>query len=277
MYGVLTDDPDLARQGVGQVTHYMVDDVSGERRAPMDGVFNAVSCFGDSATVSSHPDRAAVDADGNRATRAADGHHWATVCPTDPTYRVELLDRLETVARVGDVRLSTVGFPGDDFCRCDRCVSEFEESVFTDRTAWRTSAITDFVTEAADRIDGDLLVTLYPDPYPGNLRKRTGVDPRELAPHVDGFLVPLCDIGYETMYWVETLVRGFERLLEPTGTPFTVQLSTAGIDPERLLDLTRRVTAHADHVVFGTYGADVDAVSDVIRQARETPPPVEVA
>lgn len=277
MFGVLTDDRALARTGVGQVTHYLVDDVSGDRRPPMEGVYNAVACWGDSATVRDDPDRAAIDADGNRASSATDGHHWATVCPTDPLYRDEMLDRLEAVGRVGDVRLSTIGFPGDGFCRCARCNRRFEESRFEERETWRVDVITDFVSDASDRIDGDLIVTLYPDPYPGNLRERTGVDPHELAPHVDGFLVPLCGIGYETVYWVETLARGFARTLEPYDASLAVQLSTGGIDPNRLVDLARQVEPHADDVVFGTHGTDVDTVREVIRRSHEDPARVHVS
>lgn len=266
MYGILTDDADLAREGVGDVAYYLADRVSGRRDAPLPGAVNSVACWGDTATVREAPERAAVAADGTRATPDAEGHYWGTVCPTDPDYRGALLERAEAVGAVGDVRLTTLGFPGDAYCRCDRCEALFAASDHDGRVAWRTDAMTGFVADAADRVPGDLVATLYPDPYPGNLRERAGLDPRALAPHVDGFLVPLCGSGYPTTYWVESLARGFARETEDLDASLTVQLSAGGMDPDRLVGLGRRVCPHADATVFGTRPSDADAVREAVRR-----------
>ena len=268
-FGVLTDDPDLAREGPGDLACYLAEDVGGRRRDPLADAINSVACWGDTATVSDDPDRAAVAADGTRATPEAEGHHWGTVCPTDPDYREALLDRIERVGAVGDVRLTTLGFPGDAFCRCERCDRLFAASHRGDRVEWRTDTITRFVADAADRVDGELVATLYPDPYPGNLRERAGLDPDALAAHADGFLVPLCGVGYATTYWVESLARGFAREVDGLDATLTVQLSADGVDPDRLVGLARRVGPHADAVVFGTHRADVDAVRGAIRRLSE--------
>ncbi|WP_435181021.1 hypothetical protein [Halorussus sp. AFM4] len=264
MYGILTASPDLAREGVGDFVHFVADDVSGRRSDPHGGAINSVACWGDTLAVRDDPDRAAVAADGTRATPGAEGHHWGTVCPTDPDYRAGLLDRIEAVGAAGDVRLTTVGFPGAEFCRCSRCERRFAASDRDDRVAWRTEAITRFVREASDRAAGDLLVTLYPDPYPGNLRERAGLDPTSLDPHVDGFLVPLCGIGYETTYWVESLARGFARELGELDASLTVQLSAAEADADRLVDVTRQIDPHADAVVFGTDEESADTAREVL-------------
>ncbi len=60
------------------------------------------------------PSRGALSADGTRALPEVDGHHWETICPTDPDCRAELLDRIEATGDTGDVRLTTPGFPGPD-------------------------------------------------------------------------------------------------------------------------------------------------------------------
>jgi len=280
VYGILTSDPDLARADFADFVHYVSDDVSGQRRPPIDGPINAVACWGDTETVRRAPERAARTANGRTATPETEGHHWGTVCPTDTDYRAALLDRIESVGEVSDVRLTTPGFPGAAFCRCERCERRFAASDHDDRAAWRTDVVSTFVSDAAKRVANDLLVTLYPDPYPGNLRRRAGLDPLTLSSAVDGFLVPLCSISYETTYWVESLARGFARELEPVDVPLTVQLSAAEAGVDRLLDVTRQIEPHADAVVFGTGREDLETVRTVInrrRQASDPGPSVEAA
>lgn len=272
MHGVLTSSPALVREDLGDFAHFVADDVSGRRSDPLDGAINAVACWGDTGVVRDDPERAAVAADGTRATPDAEGHHWGTVCPTDPDYRAALLDRIEAVGAAGDVRLTTVGFPGTEFCRCSRCDREFAASDYDDRVAWRTETITQFVRAASDRVAGDLVVTLYPDPYPGNLRERAGLDPESLAPLVDGFLVPLCGIGYETTYWVESLARGFGSELGGLDARLTVQLSASDADADRLVDVTRQVDPHVDRVVYGADEETVDTVREVLCQRRTAEP-----
>jgi hypothetical protein len=268
MYGILTDDLELARSGLGDRTYYFSEYVDGRSQEPLENAVNSVACWGDTAAVREDPGRAAVDADGTRATPDAEGHHWGTVCPTDPDYCEGLLERIELAGSVGDVRLTTLGFPGNGFCHCDRCERQFDSSELEDRDAWRTEVITEFVADAKTRVEGDLLATLYPDPYPGSLRERAGLDPHALGPSVDGFLVPLCGPGYETIYWVESLARGFARELEDLEASLSIQLSGAEIEPERLAGVTRRVEPYADEIVYGTYPGDAETVRETIRLLR---------
>jgi len=53
--------------------------------------------------------------EGTRAAPIQRGHHWGTVCPTDPDYRENLPEPDQTIGNVGDVRLTTPGFPGTEF------------------------------------------------------------------------------------------------------------------------------------------------------------------
>ncbi|WP_254864260.1 hypothetical protein [Halovivax gelatinilyticus] len=274
MYGVLTGDRDLAREGLGEFTHAFTDFADGSRSDPVTGTTAVVACWGDTETVRRAPDRAAVDAEGTRATPDAEGHHWGTVCPTDPDYRNRLLDRISTVGATGDVRLTTAGFPGESFCRCDRCDERFEESEHETRAAWREAHLTAFVEAAAERVSGDLSVTLYPDPYPGSLRSRTGLTPEALSPHVESFLVPLCG-DYETPYWVESLARGFATRLADLDATVTIQLSAAGTDVDRLVDVTRMVDPHCDAVCFGAFPEDADTVRATIDALVDRDEPVQ--
>ncbi|SDR35197.1 hypothetical protein [Natronobacterium texcoconense] len=266
MYAVLTDDPDLARAGIGDRTYYFVEYVDGTTNEPLEGTVASVACWGDTAAVEADPERAAVSADGTRATPDSEGHHWGTVCPTDPDYRADLLERLEDLE--GDVRLTTLGFPGESFCHCDRCDRQFAESEHDDRTAWRSAVVTEFVADAAMRVDGELTATLYPDPYPGHLEERAGLDVQALAEHVDGFLVPLCSPGYETTYWLESLARGFTTELEGLEVDLSIQLSAAEIEPERLAEITRKLEEYADEIVYGTYPDDAEVVQQVLNRVR---------
>jgi hypothetical protein len=269
MYGLLTDDPDLARAGIGDVAYFFAEYVDGRSQDPLEGAVNSVACWGDTKAVRANPERAAVAADEVRATPDAEGHHWGTVCPTDPDYREDLLDRIDCAGAVGDVRLTTLGFPGEGFCRCTRCETLFEASAFADRDAWRAEVITSFTAEAAGRVDGELIATLYPDPYPGILRARCGLDLHALAGYVDGVLVPLCSPGYETSYWVEVLARGFDRKLDGLGISLSIQLSAAEIDAERLVGVTRRVKLYADEIVYGTHPDDAETVRQTIERVRK--------
>lgn len=268
MYGILTDDPDGVDRVDADVTYYLAERVNGERRDPVAGAVNSVACWGDTALVREDPSRAAVDDAGTRATPDADGHHWGTVCPADDAYRAGLLDRIETAGAVSDVRLTAIGFPGERFCRCERCEARFEASDHGTWTDWRTDAITGFVADAAARVEHEVVATLYPDPYPGSLQERAGIDPAALADHVDGLLVPLCDIDYGTTYWVESLARGFANETADLDAELTLQLSAADAGADRLVDLTRQIDPYADHVVFGTHRTDEARIERVLGRLR---------
>ncbi|MFB6269973.1 MAG: hypothetical protein ABEH83_08525 [Halobacterium sp.] len=249
MYGVVTRNAEEVDWPEFDRAFYEVKDVTGRHTDPLEDAVNMVSCFGDNATAGTEPDLVPVDEEGNRATRDRPYFDWAYICPLAEDYRSGLLEVIETCAELnGDVRLDDVGFPRAEYCHCERCEAAFADSEFDDWQDWRASVITEFVAEATDRIPGKTYFTLYPDPYPGHLYERSGLDVAALAEHVDEFVVPLYDTAYGTTYWLETIASGFADLLD---APFSVELYAVDVDVENLIHAADVVGEYADDVFFG--------------------------
>ncbi|MFC4359922.1 hypothetical protein ACFO0N_18400 [Halobium salinum] len=274
MYGVVTRNAGEVDWSTFERGFYEVKDVTGRPAEPLPNAVNMVSCFGDNRAAADDPDLVPVNDVGEPANRDRDYFDWAYVCPTHEAYREGLLEIVEDCAEQNeDVRLDDVGFPREGYCRCDRCERLFAESDDEDWYDWRASVISEFVAEAASRIPGRTYLTLYPDPYPGHLYRRAGLDVDALAEHVDEFVVPLYDTAYETTYWLETAARGFQSLLgwkpegpgadgvagvlpsgesvRDDGTPFSVELYAVEVDIDALVHATEVAEAYANGVFFG--------------------------
>ena len=252
MYGVVTRNAEEVDWTEFAVGFYEVKDVTGRAAEPLPNATNMISCFGDTAAADADPSLVPVDSEGTPATREQEYFDWSYVCPTHEEYRAGLFEIIDDcVAANADVRLDDIGFPREGYCRCDRCDRQFAESDFEERTAWRVDEITRFVADAADQIPGRTYLTLYPDPYPGHLSRRSGIDVTALAPHVDEFVVPLYDIHYATTYWLETIAKGFESLLTGTDTPFSVELYAVDVDLDDLIHAARVAEEYGEHVYFG--------------------------
>ncbi len=260
MYGVVTRNEDELDWAEFDRPFYEVKDVTGRSTEPQPGATNMVSCFGDNAAAADNEDLVPVDGDGNPATREQPYFDWSYVCPTHEQYRAGILEIIEDCAdRHADVRLDDVGFPREGYCRCDRCERLFSESGLSDRDEWRESVITGFAREAVDRIPGRTSLTLYPDPHPGHLSARSGLNVETLAGIVDEFVVPLYDMAYSTTYWLESIARGFRSRLggahDPDGTdpdtPFSIELYAVEVDIDNLVHATEVADRYADDVFYG--------------------------
>ncbi|MEF8856790.1 MAG: hypothetical protein V5A16_05150 [Haloplanus sp.] len=266
MYGVVTRNAEELEWSVFDAGFYEVKDVTGRAAAPLATGVNMISLFGDNAAVGDDPDLAAVDAAGRPATRDRPYFDWSYVCPTHDRYRDGLLEIVDDcTAERPDLRLDDVGFPRDGYCRCDRCDRRFAGSAFDDRGDWRASVVTDFVGEVRDRVPGELYLTLYPDPYPGHLRARSGVDVEALAPLVDEFVVPIYDTAYGTTYWLETIAKGFESRLVDVDARLGIELYAVEVDVDALAHATAVAEAYADAVYFGY---DASNAAATIRRLR---------
>ncbi|ARS91380.1 hypothetical protein [Natrarchaeobaculum aegyptiacum] len=249
MYGVVTRNADEIGWSEFDRGFYEVKDVTGRSEEPVSDGVNMVSCFGDNAAADADPSLVPVDDFGRPATRDRKYFDWAYICPSRTDYREGLLEIIDDCVDANeDVRLDDVGFPRPEYCRCGVCEQAFEASEYDDRMAWRASVITDFVAEAADRIPGTVYLTLYPDPYPGHLYERSGLDLAALEEYVDEFVVPLYDTAYGTTYWLETIAKGFESALE---TPFSIELYAVNVDVDNLIHATEVASAYGEDVFFG--------------------------
>ena len=263
MYGVVTRNVEEVTWEEFDRGFYEVKDVTGRSAEPLPEAINMVSCFGDNAAADADPSLVPVDEDGLRATREAPYFDWAYICPTRADYRDGLLEIIEDCAAANaDVRLDDVGFPRQGFCHCDHCQEAFANSGTEDWYEWRAAVITDFVRTATERIPGRVYMTLYPDPYPGHLYRRAGIDLAELELLVDEFVVPLYDMAYSTTYWLEVIASGFESALS---SPFTVELYAVDVAVENLVHAAEVAAAYGEAVAFGYDAANGRAA---IRRAR---------
>jgi len=249
MYGIVTRNEEETTWSEFDLTFFEMKDVTGRATNPVADAVNMISAFGDNAAVEGDPSLAAVSANGAPATRERPYFDWDYVCPTQATYRSGILEMVEDAAAVNeDVRLDDVGFPRAEYCYCERCTELFEESEFEDRAEWRRNVITEFVAEVRERVPGRLYLTLYPDPYPGHLDERSGIDVDALSEYVDEFVVPIYDMAYETTYWLEVLAKGFQDRLD---RPFSIELYAINIDVDNLIKAMDVASEYADSVLFG--------------------------
>jgi hypothetical protein len=228
------------------------------------------SCFGDTAGADADPDLVPVDDEGTPATREQPYFDWSYVCPTHEEYRAGLSEIIEDCAAANpDVRLDDVGFPREGYCRCDRCDRKFAESDHDDRFAWRAEEISGFVADAADRIPRRTYLTLYPDPYPEHLYRRSGIDVTALAEHVDEFVVPLYDTHYGTTYWLETIAKGFESRLAGLDARLGIELYAVEVDVDALGHATEVAEECARAVYFGYDASNAAATIRRLRADRQ--------
>ena len=268
MYGVVTRNVPEVEWPEFDRAFYEVKDVTGRPADPIDDAVNMVSCFGDNAAASDNSELVAVDGEGREATRDRDYFDWSYICPTHNAYRDGLLEIIDDCAAANeDVRLDDVGFPREGYCRCERCRKQFADSDFEEWADWRASVITEFVAAARERVPGRVYLTLYPDPYPGHLYERAGVDIDALSEYVDEFVVPLYDLDYGTTYWLETVARGFRTALggdyrldgEAPDTPFSVELYAVDVDVDNLIHAAEVADTYAKDVLFGYDAAQASA------------------
>ncbi|WP_254822684.1 hypothetical protein [Haloglomus halophilum] len=251
-YGVVTRNAEELEWPEFDVGFYEVKSVAGKPSEPEAGAVNMVSCFADNAAATGNPDLVPEDPAGRKATRERDYFDWDYIDPSVADYKRGLLDIVEDCAEVnGDVRLDDVGWPRAEYCHCDRCDAAFADSGFEEREAWRAEVITDFVATAREHVPGDLYLTVYPDPYPGHLYERSGLDLDALAEYVDEFVVPIYDMAYSTTYWLEILASAWADRCAELDTPFSVELYAVNVDLDDLTKAVRVAGEYGDRVLFG--------------------------
>ena len=253
MYGVVTRNEEEIEWDDFGIGFYEVKDVSGRAAEPLSDAVNMVSCFGDNTAANSDPELVPINEDGTLATREQPYFDWGYICPTHDKYRNGLLEIIEDSAAVNDaVRLDDVGFPREGYCRCDRCQRQFDTSTAETWQSWRDDIITEFVETATALIPGRTYFTLYPDPYPGHLSERSGINVERIAKYVDEFVIPLYDIHYGTTYWLETIVKGFQSRIDSIerDVDISVELYAVDVDVDDLIHATEVADAYSTNVYF---------------------------
>jgi len=266
MYGVVTRNEEELTWAEFDRACFEMKDVTGRAAEPVADGINMISAFGDNAAVDGNPDVASVSADGEVATREQPYFDWSYVCPTHDEYRRGILEMVEDAATAReDVRLDDVGFARPEYCHCDRCNRRFATSEFDNREAWRGDVITEFVGDARERVPGDLLVTLYPDPYPGHLLERSGIEIEALEQYVDEFVVPLYDMAYTTTYWIEVIASAFADRLS---TRLSLELYAVQVDVDNLVHAMEVADAYAETVFLGYDASNARATVRRMRADR---------
>jgi hypothetical protein len=254
VYGIVTRNAEELDWPEFDRGFYEVKDAAGQPNEPVPNGVNTLSCFGDTAAVAGEPSLAPVSASGERATREQPYFDWSYVCPSREAYRAGLLETVADCAdRAPDVRLDDVGFPRAEYCHCEVCDADFAASDHDDRGDWWASVVTEFVAAAEERVPGRTYLAVHPDPYPGRLRARSGIDLDAVAGHVDEIVVPLYDTAYGTTYWIESLAAGFRERVDALehDLDLAIELYAANVEVDALLRATDVAEASADAVYFG--------------------------
>ncbi len=194
--------------------YYEVKGVTGVWRDAPTGAIPMVSIFGDNRLGERHPEWLQVGPDGEPANRHSRYFDWDALCPS----HADTFERgLEWVRKAhqqgGDspVRLDDVTFARENFCQCQRCKAN-AGAKGQPWDGYRVGRLLEFV-EAAHRITPHLELTLFPDPFPGHLTRRFGLDIQRLSPYIETFVVPIYDLHYATTYWLEVLAGAFQEIM----------------------------------------------------------------
>ncbi len=244
--GIVSRFPDhFAHFDVG---YYEVKDVSGVWHDPVPGTIPMVSVFGDNRQAKRHPEWVQVGPNQERATRDAKFFDWDALCPSRPdvfSLGVEWVK--DALAKSGQktIRLDDVTYAREGFCQCPACLEESARRGLT-ADAYRSERLAEFVAavrEVAERVE----MTLFPDPLPGHLERRFGIDLSRLAPYVDRFVVPIYDLHYATTYWLEVLAQGFSELLQ---RPFFIELYSLKVPEDAVVHAAEVASAYAEGVLL---------------------------
>ena len=237
---------------------YYVKRADGAVGKPAKDMFNDITCFADAKTIRERPELVAISKNG-AATRTNKFFNlpWDFVCPTNEEYRAYLLRFIENTSKedVKGVVLNLYHFPEEGFCACERCLKQQRESGLNG-IEWRAQVVTDFVGSAKELVTQSFAIEIWPDPVLA--KERFGLDFDALAKYVDFFHVPLSSQNYLTMYWVDTLTRGFKKLLKK---PLYIELSAevlGEIETKALLRTMAYVSRH-----------DVDAILLLVHTAKQ--------
>ncbi|CAB3394007.1 hypothetical protein [Kyrpidia spormannii] len=255
VFGVVTRYADHV--GQFRPAFWEVKDVGGAHREPVAGSIPMVSCFADNRVAKAHPEWVQVGPGGQRATRDQPYFDWDCLCPSRPEVEALALEWVrDAAAQSGPegFRLDDVTFAREGYCQCAACEAGRRKAGL-DLETYRMARLADFVARARSSVAGKLYFTLFPDPYPGHLERRFGIDVDRMKQWVDVFVVPIYDLAYTTTYWLEVLAQGFQDRLG--GHPWYLELYGLGVEEAKLVKASRVGASYADGVLIA-YENDLD-------------------
>lgn len=244
-FGVVSRFPDHLRHFAP--AYYEVKDVTGVWHEAVPHAIPMISAFGDNKLAKTHPEWVQIGPGGERATRESRYFDWDAICPSQDAVFKQGLEWVQ--AAVGNfgqntVRLDDVTFARDGFCQCAACIRESRTRDLS-LEEYRAERLVEFV-HAARQIVPHVEMTIFPDPFPGHLMRRFGIDTRRLADEVERFVVPIYDLHYATTYWLEVLAQAFAETLT---RPWYVELYGLKVPEEALLHACEVVQTYADGVI----------------------------
>ena len=241
--GIYSDTDNLP-EGFDIYFNY-IKDVTGNITKPVEHSHNIISCFADNKAAIKHPEWAPFSGK-NRAVRSEDKTLYCDwICHSHDEYRSSLLQFIKQTdeSNIAGIHLDSVSMPGVDYCVCDRCQAKMRD-LNLNFNEFRISEITNFIQQVSDITSKRLSLTLYPDPfYP----ERYGLDIRNLSKYVDFFLIPLYDISYQSLYWLEILAHAFMKRLT---IPFYIMLYAKDVNPENLKNAARLISKYTGNIII---------------------------
>ena len=253
--GVFVKDPQPVK-GFDMVFCH-IKNVFGQKRSPISGIYNVLSCFGDNKTAEESPNQVATSKSGT-AIRNNKSYRfiWDWMCPTNEEYQNHVLSSIEAASDAGatGVHIYCIGFPREDFCTCPRC-SEMRKTSGLNWSEWRTQIVTDFVQKARTKVKVPMSLLLPKEPYA--LKERMGIDVCAVEDFVDFFIDILYDRVYSTTYWLEDLAFSMRRR---TTKPLYVQLYAGPPQApiRNLFNAIVTVAPYCDGVILFTGSEDVE-------------------
>lgn len=221
--------------------------MTGVWRTAPSGAIPMVSIFGDNRVAENHPDWVQVGPDGERATLESRYFDWDAICPSRDEVFQQGLNWVTTAHQESGhsvLRLDDVAYAREEFCQCPVCRERAQKTGLSFQQM-RMERITEFVAQA-HRIVPHLQMTVFPDPLPGHLERRFGIDPVRLAPYIETFVVPIYDMHYATTYWLEILAQGFRELFS---VPWLIELYGLQVPEAALLHACQVAQGYADGVI----------------------------
>lgn len=229
---------------------YEVKDVAGVWHDPIPGSIPMVSLFGDNRLAKIHPDWVQRDHEGRPANRSLSYFDWDTLCPSHPEAIAQVLSwlkRSHELSGASALRLDDVTYAREGFCYCAHCLEGQKQTGldFEAYRVWRMTSLVETIRRTYPHLE--IFFTLFPDPYPGHLERRFGLQPDQLAAFVDAFVVPIYDLHYATTYWLEVLASAFRERLSK---PFWIELYGLSVPEQALAHAVDVASAYADGILI---------------------------